>query len=281
MTPLRQRMIEEMQIRNLSSSTQAKYLRLVTDFAQHFGKPPEHLGPEEIRDYQVYLLQERELATSTLTQIVAALRFLYGTTLRRSWSVERIPYPRQSKKLPVILSRQEVAEFLDSLRNLKYEVLLSAIYGCGLRSVEAVHLRVEDIDSQRMLVRVAFGKGGKERMVPLPERLLHRLREYWRQSRPAVWLFPGRWPDQPMDRNTARVACLKARRALQMSKPVTLHGLRHSYATHLLEDGADIRTIQILLGHCSLNSTSRYTHLSAEKLHEARSPLDSLPDVSD
>lgn len=280
MTTLRQRMLEDMQIRNLAPATQTTYVRYIQGFAQHFGQSPEHLGPGEVRDYQVYLLHERRLSPTTLGGLVAALRFLYGVTLKRSWSVEEIPAPRRVRKVPVVLSREEIARLLCAARNLKHRALLTTIYGCGLRSTEATHLRVQDIDSQRMLLHIAFGKGAKERMVPLSPRLLSVLREYWKQSRSEHWLFPGRDPQRPFRGASLRRALGKIRDGLQLNKPVTLHALRHSYATHLLEAGVEIRTIQLLLGHRSLNSTSRYTHISAKKLHEAQSPLDTLPDVS-
>ena len=280
MTPLRQRMLEDMQIRNLAPSTQETYVRHVAGLAHYFGKSPEHMGPREIRDYQVYLLKEKQLSPNTLIGIVAALRFLYGTTLKRSWSVEAIPAPRRIKKLPAVLSREEVAKFLGATKNLKHRALMMTIYGCGLRSAEATHLRVQDIDSQSMLLRVAFGKGAKDRFVPLCPQLLKVLRQYWKEYRPEHWLFPGHDPRRPLLEASARQAVCKIKRNLQLKKNVTLHGLRHSYATHLLEDGVEIRTIQLLLGHRSLNSTSRYTHISANKLHEAKSPLDKLPDVS-
>lgn len=195
MTPLRQRMIEEMQIRNLAAATQEKYIYLVAQFAGHFGKSPELLGPEEIREFQLYLIRERSASPTVLVQLVAALRFLYGTTLRRPWAVESIPYPRKAKKLPTVLSRQEVAKFLGGMRNLKQRAILSLVYGCGLRAAEATHLRIEDIDSKRMLLRVATGKGGKERLVPLSSALLSLFREYWKAYRPSVlvlsWQFAG------------------------------------------------------------------------------------------
>lgn len=279
MTPLRQRMIEDMKIRNLSPRTQESYVRLIEHFARYFGKSPEQLGPEEIREYQVYLVNERDLSPSTLIQVVAALRFLYGTTLRQSWTVQAIAYPRRPKRLPIVLSRLEVARILDAAWTLRLHTILSLIYGCGLRSAEATHLRVQDIDSERMLLRIASGKGDKERWVPLSAKLLELLRKYWKVYRPKYWLFPGSSPDQPMREEPVRQVFNLICEELRLKKKATLHTLRHSYATHLMEDGVDMRSIQVVLGHSSLSTTGIYTHVSERKLHEAKSPLDSLPPV--
>jgi len=277
MTPLRQRMLEDMQIRNLAPSTQDTYARQVARFALHFGSCPSKLGPAEIREYQLHLIKERQVAPAVLVQVVAALRFLYGTTLRKTWAVEAIPYPKTGKKLPTVLSREQVAQFLGTIKNLKHRALLMAIYGCGLRVAEATHLRVEDIDSQRMLVRVQFGKGNRQRQVPLPPKLLGALREYWKEARPQTWLFPGRFPDRPMITASVRDACRKVSREVPRVPPVTPHTLRHSYATHLLEAGVDLRTIQVMLGHRTVSTTAIYTHVSDRQLRQAPSPLESLP----
>jgi len=272
-------MIEDMKIRNLSPRTQDHYVRLIERFARYFGKSPEQLGPEEIREYQIYLVNERDLSPSTLIQVVAALRFLYGTTLRQSWTVQAIPYPRRPKRLPIVLSRLEVARILDAAWTLRLHTILSLIYGCGLRSAEATHLRVQDIDGERMLLRIASGKGDKERWLPLSAKLLELLRKYWKVYRPKYWLFPGSSPDQPMREEPVRQVFNLICEELQLKKKATLHTLRHSYATHLMEDGVDMRTIQVVLGHSSLSTTGIYTHVSERKLHEAKSPLDSLPPV--
>ncbi len=280
MTPLRQRMLEDMQIRNLASSTQETYVRQVARFARHFSKCPSELGPEEIRDYQIHLAKERRAAPSVMVQVVAALRFLYGTTLARPWVVEAIPYPKRPKKLPPILSREEVAIFLGAVKNLKHRTLLMTIYGCGLRAGETTHLRVEDIDSQRMILQVHYGKGGKQRQVPLAPKLLEVLRQYWKHYRPNPWLFPGKSPDQPMQTASVRWACRKVSDQVSTKQRITPHCLRHSYATHLLDAGTDLRTIQVMLGHSSVSTTAIYTHVSESKLREAPSPLELLPDVS-
>ena len=280
MTPLRQRMIEDMQIRNLAPSTQEMYVRHVARFARFSGACPSKLGPAEIRTFQLHLIQDRKLSPGVLIQVVAALRFLYGRTLRRPWAVDAIPYPKRRKKLPLVLSRQQVAQFLGAVRNLKHRALLMTIYGCGLRCAESTQLRVQDIDSKRMLLRVRHGKGGRERWVPLSPKLLDVLREYWNAHHPAPWLFPGRSPDRPMITASVRWACRSVLRELPKFPRVTPHSLRHSYATHLLEDGIDLRTIQVMLGHNCVKTTAIYTHVSERKLHEAPSPLESLPDAS-
>lgn len=280
MTPLRRRMIEDMEIRNLAPLTQKTYLRQIEGFARYFGKSPEVLGPDEIREYQLYLLKEKGLAPQTVAKIAAALSFLYGQTLRRRWTVERIQRPKTSKRLPTVLSREDVARCLAAARSLKVRVLLMLFYGCGLRLAEAVHLRLEDVDSHKMLIRVAHGKGDRERWVPLPEPLLEELRAYWRATRPKHWLFPGRVPGRPLTREAVGYFCRQVRRDVGMKRPFHPHCLRHSFATHLLDDGADLRLIQTLLGHKSLSTTAIYTHVSAKRLQEAVSPLCSLPDLS-
>jgi site-specific recombinase XerD len=274
---LRQRMIEDMKIRKLATNTQECYVRQVANFARHFNKSPELLGPEEIRAYQIYLVKERDVSTSVLIQVVAALRFLYGVTLEKPWSIDTIPYPKKARRLPVIPSPDEVAQFLGSIKNLKHRALLTTTYACGLRCAEVTHLRVSDIDSQRMLLHVQQGKGKKDRFVMLSERLLALLREYWKQYRPADWLFPGRSANHPIREASLRHACRKILKDSGLKKNITPHSLRHGFATHLLEEGADVRTIQMLLGHRSLSTTSRYTHVSVQRLHATPSPLDSLP----
>ena len=280
MTPLRRRMLEDMQIRNLQPSTQETYIQQVARFAKHFGKSPADLGPEEIRTYQIYLIREKQASTSVMTQVVAALRFLYGKTLRRAWTVEAISYPKRPKRLPSPLSREHTAKFLAAVSNLKLRTLLMTIYGCGLRVSEAIHLRVADIDGQRKVVRVHRGKGAKQRWVPLSPKLHKELRRYWSYERPMPWLFPGRFPDRPITADSVRSTCRDVSRGLPALQHVTPHCLRHSYATHLLEAGADLRTIQTLLGHARISSTAIYTHVSLRMLRKAPSPLDLLPDVS-
>jgi len=277
MSTLRQRMIEDMQIRNLSPGTVECYVKHVSRFAKYFGRSPEQLGPEDVRQYQVYMVQERKLAWSTFNQAVCALRFLYGTTLRRVWPVVHIPYAKRPKKLPVVLGPEEVQQLLECARPLKQRMLLTTLYAGGLRVEEGCRLQVTDIDSARMMLRVARGKGAKERLVPLSPRLLEELRNYWRTYRPATWLFPGIKADQPLHISTVEKACRHAARKAGIPKRVTPHTLRHSYATGLLERGVDLLVIQRLLGHRSFSTTLIYLHVRRPHLESVPSPLDWLP----
>ena len=229
MTPLRRRMAEDMQVRNLSPCTQDTYIRQVSLFARHFGKSPELLGPEQIREYQVHLATGKRLAPGSIGVAVAALRFLYGVTLHKDWNIpEVLPTPKQPAKLPVVPSPEEVVSFLDAVPILRNRVVLTTCYAAGLRISEAVSLRPTDIDSRRMVVRVEQGKGGKDRYVMLSPRLLETLRDYWRRARPAgEWLFPGMIPGRHLCRNTPERACQKARRKAGLAKRITPHSLRH------------------------------------------------------
>jgi len=275
MTVLRQRMTEDMQVRNLSPHTQRAYIQHVSLFARHFGKSPAVLGPEEIRAYQLYLTNERKLAPSSIQIAIAALRFLYRVTLKKEWSInEVIPSPKSATKLPVVLSPDEVLRFLDCLDSIKHRAILTTCYAAGLRISEAVHLKATDIDSQRMVIRVAQGKGSKDRYVMLSPKLLETLRRYWVTTRPKQWLFPGDVPGQPITRFAVAWACDKAHRLSGISKPITPHSLRHAFAVHLLEGGIDVRTIQLLLGHRNLTTTARYLRIAASKVCATTSPLD-------
>lgn len=280
MTPLRQRMIEDMGVRNLARNTQLAYLQQVSAYARHFHRSPDELGPEQIRDYQVYLTQTRKLTASTLSVATGALRFLYKVTLKRDWAVEEIPMPKRPFKLPVVLSREEVTQFLASVDSLKHRTILMTAYAAGLRISEAIHLKVTDIDSARMVLRVDQGKGRKDRYVMLSPRLLEALRVYWKSAQPTTWLFPGDLPDQPITRGAVELACQKAHRASGIQKLVTPHSLRHAFATHLLESGTDVRTIQLLLGHRSLATTSRYLKVATSTVCATTSPFDLLPKVT-
>ena len=279
MTPLRQRMLEDMAIRNLAENTQSAYIQQVIAYARYFHRAPEELGPEEIRAYQIYLTQTRMLAASSVSVATGALRFLYKVTLKRPWGVEEIPMPKRPFTLPVILSRDEVMHFLDSIGNRKHRVILMTAYAAGLRISEATHLKVTDIDSQRMMLRVDQGKGRKDRYVMLSPRLLDELRAYWKAAHPTLWLFPGDRPGQPITRDAVGQACQKAHRASGITKPITPHSLRHAFATHLLESGTDVRTIQLLLGHRSLATTSRYLKVATSTVCATASPFDLLPKV--
>jgi len=277
MTALRQRMIQDMQIRNLSPRTIECYTYHVSCFAKHFGRSPDELGPEQVRAYQVYLVQEKKASWSSFNQAVCALRFLYGTTLGQPWPVVQIPFAQKPKTLPVVLGPEEVQRLLPCIRPLKPRVLLTTIYAAGLRLEEATHLKVSDIDSARMLLRVACGKGAKERLVPLSPRLLLELREYWKAVRPSEWLFPGGAWDRPIAPTTVQKSCKRAARAAGIGKHVTPHTLRHSYATGLLEAGVDLLTISRLLGHRSFSTTLIYLHVRRPRMESMVSPLDLLP----
>ena len=276
MTPLRQRMIADMQVRNLSPHTQKIYIDHVSRFARHFGKSPELLDPEEIHAYQVYLVQEKHVSWCSFNQSVAALRFLYCITLHKDWAIERIPYPRREQKLPVVLSISEVLQFFTAIKSLKHRAMLMTAYAAGLRVSEVARLRVSDIDSQRMVIRVRQGKGRRDRYVMLSQALLEILRTYWKLTRPSGWLFPGYLPGHHITPNAVIRACRRVNAEAGLSKHVTMRTLRHSFATHLLEAGTDIRIIQALLGHRSLQTTARYTRVSTKTVRATTSPFDQL-----
>jgi integrase/recombinase XerD len=277
MTPLRVRMIEDMQIRNLAALTQTAYIEHVVRFARHFRKSPEHLGPAEIRTWLIHLAQEKRLSASSISVTVAALRFFYAVTLKRAWTLDDdIPTGRQPRKLPVVLSPEEVSQFLAAVKSPKHRVILTVCHAAGLRVSEVVHLKPGAIDSQRMVIRVEEGKGGKDRYVMLSSRRLDLLREYWRTARPKEWLFPGRNGSQPVNTATVELACRDALERSGLGKPVTPHSLRHAFAVHLLESGADLRTIQLLMGHRGLTTTSRYPRIATSKVCATASRLDAL-----
>lgn len=278
MTTLRQRMTEDMQIRNLSAHTQKSYKQQVSQFARHFNKSPDLLGPEEIRVYQIYLTNERKLATSSILIAIAALRFLYKVTLKKDWQFDQvIPAPKKPQMLPVVLSPAEVLQFLDCVASNKHRAILSSCYAAGLRISEAIRLTASAIDSARMVLRVEQGKGQKDRYVMLSPRLLEILRAWWRVERPQHWLFPGDFPDRHISKDAVEQACQKAHRLCRIPKPITPHSLRHAFAVHLLESGTDVRTIQLLLGHRSLATTARYLRIATSKVCSTSSPLDLLP----
>jgi integrase/recombinase XerD len=271
-------MLEDMEIRNFSARTQDTYLRNVAQFARHFGQSPAALGPEQIRAYQLYLTNEKNLSANTICVAISALRFLYNITLKKNLDLDQvIPAPKKPKTLPVILSPQEVEYFLKCVPWCKARVVLSVCYAAGLRVSEAIALKVSDIDSQRMTIRVAQGKGANDRYVMLSERLLVILRDWYCAARPTIWLFPGATPGSHIVRNTLETACKNAFQRSGLSKPVTPHSLRHAFAVHLLEYGTDLRTIQLLLGHRSLATTARYLRIATSKVCATRSPLDLLP----
>jgi site-specific recombinase XerD len=280
MTGLRKMMLEELQRRNYSEITTRKYLQYVTAFARHFGKSPDQLGPNELRSYQAYLLQERKVTPGTAVNCVAALRFLFIKTLKRHQFREFLPYPKDRRRLPTVLSPEEVSRLINAAGTLFRRTLLMTLYGTGMRRSELAHLKVGDIDSQRMIIRVVAGKGGKDRDLPLRPTLLETLREYWRWRKPKLYMFPTRTRglpiEEPISDKTVCIACSEAARRAGINKRVTPHTLRHSWATHLLEAGSDLRTIQVLLGHGDLETTAQYLHLSRRHLQAVSNPLDGL-----
>jgi integrase/recombinase XerD len=275
MTPLRQRFLDDMRMRNFSIHTQKAYVRAVAEFAKHFNRSPDQLCQEHIREYLLHLIH-KGFAWNTYNQVRCALHFFYRVTLGRDWPLERLPYAKTPKKLPVVLSRDEVRQFFGATRRIKARAMLMTAYAAGLRASEVVALRIEDIDSQRMLLRVRQGKGQKDRYVMLSPVLLETLRAYWVKHRPTNWLFPGPDVTKPVGAITFTRVCGGVSARSGLSKWVTPHTLRHSFATHLLEDGVDIRTIQALLGHRSLRTTALYTFVAPEKMATTRSPLDTL-----
>jgi site-specific recombinase XerD len=276
LTPLRRRMIEDMKLRNFAPRTIQVYVERVATFAKHFGKSPKHLGAAEVRAYLLFLIQEKHASWSYYNQTVCALRFIYGVTLGNASILDGVVCPKQVKKLPVVLSPDEVVQFFQAITNLKHRAMLMTAYSAGFRVSEVAALRVADIDSQRMVIRIRQAKGRKDRYVMLSPRLLEVLREYWKAARPTGYLFPGRDPERPIHPRTVNQACRDACQASGLSKRVTVHTLRHSFATHLLESGSNIRIIQVLLGHRSLRTTTVYTHVSAAALEATTSPLDRL-----
>lgn len=275
MSPLRRRMIEDMTIRNLSPATQRSYLHAVSKFSRYFGRSPHLLGLEDVRQYQVHLVSTG-ISWAALNQIVCALRFFYGVTLGHGEIPERIPYARTPRTLPEVLSADEVVRLLEAVPSLKSRTALTTAYAAGLRVSETVGLKVANIDSSRMVIRVEHGKGCKDRYVMLSTQLLRILRTYWRIARPEHWLFPGRDATRPIDPQVLYSACRSAGKAAGVGKRVTVHTLRHSFATHLLENGTDIRIIQVLLGHNNLSTTARYTQVSRKTIEQTPSPLDRL-----
>jgi site-specific recombinase XerD len=273
-------MLEDLRVRNYSPRTQKIYTDAVAKFAQHFGKPPDQLEHEDVHRYQVYLVDERRVSWTVFNQAVCALRFLYRTTLGKDWAVKHIPFAKPPRTLPLVLSRQEVRQLLEKIANFKHLAMLMLAYSGGLRVSEVAHLRVTDIDSKRMVIHVCQGKGRKDRIVPLSPLVLEILREYWRQTRPRDYLFPGGHDDQPITISSIQKVLTRATRAAGIRKRVTMHSLRHSFATHHLEAGTDLRTLQMLMGHSSLKTTSRYLHVSTDKMRSANSPIDQLADFA-
>ena len=281
MTHLRKLMLEELQRRNYSEETIRSYIHGVEDFSRRFNCPPDRLGPRHIREYQAELFQKRKLSSGTVAIRLAALRFFYTKTLRRHWSIADTPYPKKTYRLPTILSQEEVAQLIDAACPPFHRTILMTLYATGARCAELTHLKLSDVDNQRMVIHIQGGKERKDRDVMLSPVLLEELRAHWRRLRrkPSKWLFPGNHRhsgDQPIDTKTVWHACHNTAKRANIQKGVHPHTLRHCFATHLLEAGADLRTIQILLGHRDLKETTIYLHLSQRHLQATPSPLDSL-----
>jgi integrase/recombinase XerD len=274
-SPLRRRMIEDMTIRNLSRSTQQSYIYAVAKFSRHFGRSPDLLGMEEVRAYQLHLI-ERKYSWTHINQVACALRFFYGITLGQKEALERIVAGKAPEKLPPVLNSEEVVRFLQAVAGLRNRVALTTAYAAGLRIGEVVRLKVAAIDSGRMLLHIESAKGGKDRYAMLSPRLLEILRAYWKRARPALWLFPGQEPGSHVSRGALQSACRAARQRARIGKRVTTHSLRHSFATHLLESGTDIRIIQVLLGHSHLETTARYAQVATGLIAGTPSPFDAL-----
>ena len=281
MTQLRMMMLEELQRRNYSQQTTKAYIHTVWEFAKYFHRSPEELGPEHIRQFQAHLFSERKLSANSVAQRTAALRFLFVKTLQRTYMLEHIPFPKVPLRLPTVLSPEEVTRLIDSAPNLLYRTILMTLYSTGIRRGELVQLQAADIDKELMLVHIREGKGKRDRNVPLSPKLLDALREYWRWMKPVTYLFPGvvdgRRVDAPVSDKIVWHACRLAAQRAGITKRVHPHTLRHSFATHLLEAGADLPSIQKLLGHADIRDTTIYLHLSRKHLQAVANPLDEIP----
>ena len=281
MTSLRKRMTEDLEIRNYSPRTIKTYVFHVARFAKYFGQSPDLLGQEHVRRFQLHLVKERNASWATLNQTVSALRFLYCVTLGKNWDLRHIPYSKKPRKLPVILSRREIAILFSHVRNLKYRTVIRTMYAAGLRLSEAIGLLVSDIDSNRMTIHVRQGKGKKDRYAPLSTTLLSHLKSYWKVYKPQSCLFPGKDLEKPLHATAVQKAFTEARRLARIKKPVSSHTMRHCFATHLLEAGTDLRTIQVILGHRSLSTTAVYLHVVANAPHVTGQAKDLLAKVEE
>jgi len=276
MTPLRRRMIEDMQLRNFSRNTQRSYVHYVAEFARHYNTSPERLGLEHIRNYQLHLTERRQLSPSSINTFVSAAQFLYTVTLEMPWGSNRFVRMKVPETLPVVLSRQEVERLFRQIGILKHRAVLMLCYGSGLRISEAVSLKAGHIDSARMLIRVEKGKGAKDRYTVLSGAMLRLLRRYWKLQRPVDYLFPGAEKGTHISAATIQEVCRDACRRAGIEKRVTPHTLRHSFATHLLENGTDTRAIQVLLGHSRIDTTARYTAVTPGLISTIDSPYDAV-----
>lgn len=278
MTPLRQRMVEDLQRRNYAPKTIRNYVSAVARFAEHFRRSPEELGAEHIRSYQLHLINERQVSWSTFNIAVCGLRFLYRVTLERDFDVRHLPYARAEKRLPSVLAQRELLDLFAAVEG-KHRALLVTAYALGLRVSELLRLTVDDIDSRRMIVHVRQGKGRKDRLIPLGEDLLAVLREHWRACRPPRWLFEGQRRGFPMSVRQAQRVCTNAAKRAGLRKPVSMHTLRHSFATHMLESGVDLRALQTVLGHKRVSTTDRYNHVKRRDLTATKLPLAILAEL--
>lgn len=279
MGELRNKMLEDLRLRGYAEGTIRNYLGCISHFVKHYMRPPTQLGLAHIRNYLLYLMNEQKVGPAGVKMNAVALKFFYAVTLERPEEVESIPYPKIPIKLPVVLSGSEVSRLLDALQSLIPKMVVMVAYGTGMRVSEACHLWVKDIDSKRGMILIRQGKGQKDRMVMLPETLLLCLREYWRKTKPGegeTWLFPGKKLGKPISPDAIRKAMKKATEEANITARATPHTLRHTFATHLMETGTDIRTIQELLGHKSIRTTQRYTHVSQAHICQTKSPLDRL-----
>ena len=279
MTHLRKIMLDELQRRNYAHTTAECYIRALRNFAAFYRVPPDRLGPKQIREYQLYLLQKRNLSPKTVRQHMAAMKFFFVHTLKRYFRWEQIPYPKIPKRLPTVLSPNEVRQLIDAAGNLFHRAILMTLYSTGMRRAELMHLRIDDIDSQRMVIRIRQGKGAKDRDVPLSPRLLETLREYWLWRKPQTLLFPSNYQirkGQCISGKGIFEICRASAKRAGIKKKIGPHTLRHSFGTHLVDSGADLRTIQLLLGHASLEHTLIYLQLSQRHLHACPNPLDGL-----
>lgn len=281
MGALKDKMKMDMELKNLSKRTIETYLTCMKRFASYYGKSPDKIDHNVIRDYLYYLLKEKNLSQATINQTYSALKFFYETTLGRQWDALKIPRSRRIKKLPIVLSKKEVGAILDKLQNLKHRAILMTIYSGGLRLGEAINLKVSDIDSQRMMIRVCQGKGNKDRYTLLGKRTLETLRVYWKTYRPNDWLFPSTHRDEPIGPSSIQKVFHEALIKARIKKKASVHTLRHSFATHLLEEGTEIPYIQNLLGHSDSRTTSIYLHVARKRLSKVVSPIDLLEEERD
>jgi len=278
MDTLREKMLAELQLRGITLRTQTAYLREIAKLENYFNRSPEELGEEEVKEYLVHMLEDRGLSSGTYKYYAAGIKFLYRTTLNRGEVVEKIKYPKAKIKLPVVLDLSEVRTMLSVMENLKHRALLTITYSAGLRVSETAHLKVTDIDSKRMMVRVRQGKGGKDRYTILSKTTLECLREYWRAYRPKDWLFEGQKAVSHISYTSIRNIFVEAKERAGITKPVGPHSLRHAFATHLIEAGTSLHHVQLLLGHKSPKTTTVYLHVSKMNLAQVCSPLDSIPE---